>query len=92
MGRGGAVRNRKPASTDSEPIAARMRIPNKVGYILPSGGTLVKLVYSTVCERIENSNEPEVLLNFKKFTSIEACLEFIKDVSFFRRFLLVVCG
>lgn len=51
----------------------------KSRFALDIGGTLVKLVYSTVCERVENSNAPEVLLNFKKFTSIEACLEFIRD-------------
>ncbi|KAK6047751.1 hypothetical protein COOONC_14744 [Cooperia oncophora] len=139
MGRGAAVRNRKPSSTDTaEPLAARMRVPNKrprtdrvmdelllnsnlkraddvtngiirpvqpilrekpttpfivlpeearfaplikkSRFALDIGGTLVKLVYSTVCEVVENSNGPEVLLNFKKFTSIEACLEFIKNV------------
>uniref|UniRef100_A0A7I4XVG4 pantothenate kinase n=1 Tax=Haemonchus contortus TaxID=6289 RepID=A0A7I4XVG4_HAECO len=140
MGRGEAVRNRKPtaSSTDSaEPLAVRMRVPNKRSradrimdelllhsnlkradgvtnglirpvqpilrekpttpfivlpeearfaplikksrFALDIGGTLVKLVYSTVCERVENSNEPEVLLNFKKFTSIEACLDYIKN-------------
>ncbi|RCN38348.1 pantothenate kinase [Ancylostoma caninum] len=139
MGRGAAVRNRKlhGGSTDSEPLAARMRLPNKKQrkimdelllnsnlrraddvsngliratqpilrekpttpfivlpeearfaplikksrYALDIGGTLVKLVYSTVCERADKSDcdEPEVLLNFKKFTSIEACLEFIRN-------------
>ncbi|KIH47007.1 pantothenate kinase [Ancylostoma duodenale] len=53
----------------------------KSRYALDIGGTLVKLVYSTVCERADKSDcdEPEVLLNFKKFTSIEACLEFIRN-------------
>ncbi|CAJ0593018.1 unnamed protein product [Cylicocyclus nassatus] len=137
MGRGAAIRNRKlrRGSSDSEPIASRMRIPNKKQrkimdelllnsnlkraddasngiirpaqpilrekpttpfivlpeearfaplikksrYALDIGGTLIKLVYSTVCERADKSDceEPEVLLNFRKFTSIEACLEFI---------------
>ncbi|VDK55356.1 unnamed protein product [Cylicostephanus goldi] len=141
MGRGAAIRNRKlrRGSSDSEPIASRMRIPNKKQrkimdelllnsnlkraddatngiirpvqpilrekpttpfivlpeearfaplikksrYALDIGGTLVKLVYSTVCERADKSGceEPEVLLNFKKFTSIEACLDFINNVS-----------
>uniref|UniRef100_A0A0K0DAU7 Pantothenate kinase n=1 Tax=Angiostrongylus cantonensis TaxID=6313 RepID=A0A0K0DAU7_ANGCA len=50
----------------------------KSRFALDIGGTLVKLVYSTVCER-SIGGEPEVLLNFKKFTVIEACLEFIKE-------------
>ncbi|KAE9420740.1 hypothetical protein Angca_008040, partial [Angiostrongylus cantonensis] len=56
----------------------------KSRFALDIGGTLVKLVYSTVCERADVGflyigGEPEVLLNFKKFTVIEACLEFIKE-------------
>ncbi|CAJ0944431.1 unnamed protein product, partial [Mesorhabditis belari] len=42
------------------------------------GGTLCKLVYTTVCHE-EGSDRPEVLLNFKKFLNIEMCLQFLKE-------------
>ncbi|KAJ1354373.1 hypothetical protein KIN20_011289 [Parelaphostrongylus tenuis] len=64
-----------PEETRFAPLVKKSR------FALDIGGTLVKLVYSTVCERADSDgcDVPEVLLNFKKFTRLEACLEFIKE-------------
>ncbi|CAI4229952.1 unnamed protein product [Auanema sp. JU1783] len=52
---------------------------NKSKFACDIGGTLVKLVYTTVCECENGSVTHEVLLNFKKFMSIEECLDFVSE-------------
>ncbi|PAV66778.1 hypothetical protein WR25_10503 [Diploscapter pachys] len=52
----------------------------KQRYSVDIGGTLCKVVYSTISRINENSDEkPMVLLNFRKFTSIDACIQFLKE-------------
>ncbi|VDM51918.1 unnamed protein product [Angiostrongylus costaricensis] len=77
---GGPILREKPTTPFIVlPEEARFApLVKKSRFALDIGGTLVKLVYSTVCER-SIGGEPDVLLNFKKFTGIEACLEFIKE-------------
>lgn len=62
------------------PDEARFRhLIHKSRYALDIGGTLIKLVYTTVFKSGENGSIPEVLLNFTKYLSIEECLTFIKQ-------------
>ncbi|KJH51660.1 hypothetical protein DICVIV_02196 [Dictyocaulus viviparus] len=85
----GLIRNTQPILREKPttpfivlPEEARFTsLVKKSRFALDIGGTLVKLVYSTVCERADSirCGQPEVLLNFKKFTKIESCLEFIKE-------------
>ncbi|CAD6184105.1 unnamed protein product [Caenorhabditis auriculariae] len=75
-----------PVESRFSPMFERSR------FALDIGGTLLKLVYSSVCQPgskpqhvLNNGNkqkklseDPEVHVNFLKFGSIETCIEFIK--------------
>ncbi|CAJ0578263.1 unnamed protein product, partial [Mesorhabditis spiculigera] len=47
-------------------------------FALDIGGTLCKLIYTTVCHE-KGSDRPETLLNFTKFTNLDDCIKFVKE-------------
>ncbi|KAF8365486.1 pnk-1 [Pristionchus pacificus] len=62
------------------PKEERFEILREKGrFAVDIGGTLVKLVYSSVGPP-DGDGTTDLLLNFRKFQSIEYCIDFLKDV------------